>query len=87
MRLEIGSLTRFYNCDVRIERIGSGGELICMRAAIQAGNQQGRRPDIAFHDRYFGGIIFVAVGPMPVTWTITSPSLAQTKCGVSLGSE
>ena len=40
-----------------------------------------------FHDGYFGGISLVPVGPMAVTWTITSPSLAQTKCGVSFGSE
>ena len=49
---------------------------------------KGRRPAMRRrHDRYFAGITLVPVGPMPVTWTITSPSLAQTKCGVSLGSE
>jgi hypothetical protein len=37
--------------------------------------------------RYFCGINFVPVGPIPVIWTMTSPSLAQTKCGVSFGSE
>jgi hypothetical protein len=48
--------------------------------ATQAGTPQRRR-------RYFCGINFVPVGPIPVIWTITSPSLAQTKCGVSFGSE